>query len=94
MSDLKRIRAIVTGRVQGVGFRAFAVRRAGQAGVTGWVANRSDGSVECVAEGEDRALQRFLDEIRRGPRFGRVASVAITEEEPEGLAGFNMRSSA
>lgn len=93
MSELRRIRAVVAGRVQGVGFRAYATRRAGQAGVSGWVANLADGTVECVAEGESQAVQRFLDEIRQGPRFGRVTSVAVTDEDPEGLVGFTMKSS-
>lgn len=89
---MRRIRAVVAGRVQGVGFRAYATRRAGEAGVSGWVANRPDGTVECVAEGEERAVQRFLDDLRQGPRFGRVTGVAVTEEEPEGLLGFRMKS--
>ncbi len=60
-------RAVVSGRVQGVGFRFFAERAAKKAGVLGWVRNLPDGRVETVVEGSDDAVERYLAELRRGP---------------------------
>ncbi len=70
MSDLKQIRlhASVEGRVQGVGFRYFVLDNAQPLGVTGWVRNRWDGTVEVVAEGTKRDLEELLAAIQRGPR--------------------------
>jgi acylphosphatase len=67
MSNSERLRAEVYGDVQGVGFRAFVIRRALGLGLTGWVRNRSDGSVELVAEGPRPALEALLSEANRGP---------------------------
>lgn len=72
-------RAVVSGRVQGVGFRFFAERAAREAGVVGWVRNRPDGTVETVAQGEPEAVTRYFDRLRAGP--GRVASVVDEEAE-------------
>ncbi len=60
-------RATVRGRVQGVGFRYFVLRRAQLLNLTGWVANRPDGSVEVVAEGESSQLEELLELLRHGP---------------------------
>ena len=65
----------VSGRVQGVGFRAFTRRAAEEAGVTGWVRNRIDCRVEIYAEGEKEAMEAFLDAVRKGPRFGKVTDI-------------------
>jgi len=62
-----RLRIIVSGRVQGVWFRESCRREATAAGVTGWVANRGDGTVHAVLEGERAAVDRVLAWIRRGP---------------------------
>ena len=78
-------RAVVSGRVQGVGFRAFAHRAAIDAGVRGWVRNLPDGSVETWVEGEPDAVERYLARLRRGPMIGRVTNVA---EEAAALQGF------
>ena len=72
-------RAVVTGRVQGVGFRFFAERAAREAGVRGWVRNAPDGSVETFVEGTEEAVRRYLELLREGPRLGRVS--ALREEE-------------
>ena len=71
----RRLTALVHGRVQGVGFRHFAVLRAGELGVTGYVRNRADGCVEVVAEGEQAPLDRFLEHLRVGPRMAVVSRV-------------------
>ena len=70
-------RAVVTGRVQGVGFRYSAVREARSLGITGTVANRYDGAVEVVAEGERAHLERFLGWLRRGPPGAHVRDVSV-----------------
>jgi acylphosphatase len=86
-----RRRVIVHGFVQGVFFRDSTRRLAQRHGVTGWVANRSDGAVEAVFEGEADAVERLVDFSRQGPRGAQVESVEVEEEEPEGLSGFAVR---
>ena len=77
MADTARAHARVTGVVQGIGFRWFTIRLAQQYGLTGWVRNRPDGSVELEAEGERGVVEAFLREVERGPRFGRVSAVSV-----------------
>lgn len=72
-------RAVVSGRVQGVGFRFFAERAAREIRVAGWVRNRQDGTVETVAEGEAEAVRQYLDRLRAGPAGSRVT--ALDEED-------------
>ena len=86
-----RRRVIVRGVVQGVFFRDSARRLAQRHGVSGWVANRADGAVEAVFEGEADAVERLVAFSRKGPRGAQVNSVEVTEEEPEGLSGFAVR---
>jgi acylphosphatase len=86
-----RRRVIVQGLVQGVFFRDSTRRLAQRHGVAGWVANRADGAVEAVFEGEDDAVERLVAFSREGPRGARVDSVEATDEEPEGLTGFAVR---
>jgi acylphosphatase len=66
-ASVGRLEATVRGRVQGVGFRYFVVRRAVELGLVGWVANSADGSVRCVAEGTPPALDALEADLRRGP---------------------------
>ena len=70
-----RLHAIVHGRVQGVSFRYYAVNTAQRLNLTGWVANRWDGTVEVVAEGDREALQQFLALLHEGSPYSRVARV-------------------
>jgi acylphosphatase len=86
-----RRRVTVSGRVQGVFFRETVRRRAESARLAGWVRNNSDGSVEAVFEGEQKAVERLVDWCREGPRGARVEWVDVASEEPEGLAGFDVR---
>ena len=65
----------ITGRVQGVGYRAWTVDHASRADLTGWVRNRSDGSVEAVFQGNEEAIKAFLLKCKEGPRFAKVYSV-------------------
>jgi acylphosphatase len=86
-----RRRVVVHGHVHGVFFRETARRRAQSAGVAGWIANRPDGTVEAVFEGERDAVERLVDFCRDGPRGARVDWVDVVAEEPEGLSGFVVR---
>jgi acylphosphatase len=91
MSDTVRSRVVVHGRVQGVFFRDSTRRRASQLGVTGWVCNRSDGTVEAVFEGSAGAVSSMVDWARQGPRGADVERVDERSESPEGLTGFDVR---
>ncbi|MBI2318330.1 MAG: acylphosphatase [Betaproteobacteria bacterium] len=73
----KRLR--ITGRVQGIGFRFSMWRKAEELGVTGWVRNCRDGSVEAVVDGSDQALQSIIAWARIGPRSARVDAVEVSE---------------
>jgi acylphosphatase len=72
---IKRVHCVVTGRVQGVGFRYFTQEQAAGHGLNGWVRNLYDGSVELEAEGEEDILEKFLRRIKEGPSFGCVADM-------------------
>jgi acylphosphatase len=86
-----RRRVLIHGQVQGVFFRDTARRQAESRGVSGWVANRSDGSVEAVFEGDEDAVETMIAFCRRGPRGAEVEGVDVSEEEPENLGGFEVR---
>ena len=73
--SLQRLHARIEGRVQGVGFRYFVLKEAQTLGLTGWVANRIDGQVEVVAEGEHEALEKLLAVLHEGPRGALVMDV-------------------
>jgi acylphosphatase len=82
---------VVTGRVQGVFFRAWAAEQAKTLNVTGWARNASDGSVEAHVEGERWSVQRMIDLLHRGPPSAEVDVVVVTDTEPEGAVGFEIR---
>jgi acylphosphatase len=90
-TELISRRVVVRGRVQGVFFRDSVRRTAESSGVSGWVANRSDGAVEALFEGEPDAVERLVEFCRRGPSRAEVEQVEVSEEEPEGLTGFAVR---
>ncbi len=81
----------VTGLVQGVFFRAWTAEQARALGVTGWVRNAPDGSVEGHLEGEEAAVQQLVDLLHRGPPSAQVAKVDVEESEPEGDDRFEVR---
>lgn len=87
-----RKRVVVSGLVQGVFFRDTCRREAAGCGVTGWVRNRPDGTVEAVFEGEESAVERMVRWARRGPSRAIVQDAAVYPEEPEGLTTFTVRS--
>jgi acylphosphatase len=82
---------VVRGRVQGVFFRDTTRRQAESVGLAGWVANRADGAVEAVFEGDPGAVDQRVEFCRRGPGRAEVTSVDVVEEEPDGLSGFQVR---
>jgi acylphosphatase len=77
--------------VQGVFFRDSTRRRAAERGVAGWVRNLPDGTVEAVFEGDPEAVEAMVAFCGEGPRGAVVERVESVEEEPEGLAGFEVR---
>jgi acylphosphatase len=95
LSGPARFRAIISGTVQMVGFRAFAESRAGMRGITGFVRNLPGGEVEVVAEGDRSLLEEFLADLRRGPSGARVRDVMVSWEQARGEFGdFTVRYGA
>jgi acylphosphatase/8-oxo-dGTP pyrophosphatase MutT (NUDIX family) len=88
-------RLIVSGRVQGVGFRDSLIGVALEAGVSGWVRNRRDGCVEALLQGAPPSVDKMIDWARRGPPAARVTSVEVmTEPRDPSLEGFGARATA
>ena len=79
---MKAVKVMVIGRVQGVGFRYFASREANLLGLKGYVKNLYDGNVEVFVQGENESLSRFVEILKKGPRFGKVTNVRV-EEYPQ-----------
>jgi acylphosphatase len=88
---LKRAKVIIEGSVQGVFFRAEARDRARALGLSGWVRNVPDGTVEAVFEGEDERVTTMVEWCRRGPSGARVENVDVDWSEPRGAEGFSIR---
>jgi acylphosphatase len=82
--EVIRVRAVVHGRVQMVGFRAFVIHHAGDAGLSGTVRNEPDGTVETLLEGPRSDVERMLDLLRQGPSHARVERVDIEYAAPTG----------
>ena len=80
-------RLLVSGRVQRVGFRAFAAGAARREGVRGFVRNLDDGRVEAVGEGDREAMDRFQRALRKGPPLSRVLGITVEDVAPLGEAG-------
>ena len=85
---VRSVRLRITGRVQGVGYRAWALQLAARLGLRGWVRNRADGSVEALAIGEDETVARMIEACGEGPFGARVADVAVSDAEDDGSTGF------
>jgi acylphosphatase len=83
-----RRRVHVSGRVQGVWFRESCRREAELLGVNGWIRNREDGRVEAVFEGPAESVRALIDWCRVGPPHADVDRLDVTEEPPQGHAGF------
>ncbi|WEV42154.1 acylphosphatase [Bifidobacterium sp. ESL0682] len=91
-----RIHAVVTGMVQGVGYRYFAVNEAQRCEVSGWVRNCHDGSVEVEAQGEQGLVAAFVERLGRGPQWGHVENVKTAEIplRDDADSGFRVRRDA
>ena len=81
MTEIARAHAIISGRVQGVCYRMETMRAAERIGVSGWVKNRRDGTVEAVFEGRKEKLEAILDWCRKGPDLARVTDVNVRWED-------------
>jgi acylphosphatase len=87
---MRRVHVFVTGRVQGVFFRAACAEQARALGVSGWVRNDSDGRVEAVFEGPESGVDAVVRWCRHGPSHAHVDQVDVIEEVPAGEAGFRV----
>lgn len=90
MSDLARLHVVITGRVQGVGFRYSCEEQAESRGLAGWVRNLPDGGVEAAFEGPRADVEELLAWCREGPSAARVTNVEVRWEEPRGEQGFRI----
>ena len=81
----------VMGHVQGVFFRAWAQGHARELGVSGWIRNCADGSVEAQLTGEEHSVSRMIDRMRNGPSNARVEDVLVEDSEPEATGRFEVR---
>jgi acylphosphatase len=88
MSGASTVRLRISGRVQGVAYRAWLERQAALLGLSGWVRNRRDGSVEAVISGPEAAVRELIERCRRGPPLARVAAVSEASEEAAPASGF------
>ena len=83
-NDLVRVHIWVSGRVQGVGFRAFVLQAGSLFGLTGWVRNVGYNDVETVAEGQREAVEKFIETVKSGPRSARVDESRVEWESTTG----------
>ena len=88
---MSSMRLRITGRVQGVGYRAWAMQAASRLGLRGWVRNRADGSVEALAIGDEKAVAAMIEACRQGPFAARVDDVAVEEAADDGSTRFAAR---
>lgn len=82
---------LVTGRVQGVSFRAWTREQAERLGVAGWVRNKPDGSVEAVISGSDDAVSALIGALHNGPMMAKVDDLRVTDADPPAESGFHIR---
>ncbi|MGD9615341.1 MAG: acylphosphatase [Alphaproteobacteria bacterium] len=88
---MRSVRLRISGRVQGVGYRAWTLQTAARLGVRGWVRNRANGTVEILVTGDEPAVAAMIEACRVGPRAARVGDVAVSEAEDDGSADFTAR---
>ena len=91
--EIVSVRAVISGRVQGVWFRAWTVEQASRLGLAGWVRNRFDGGVEAVFSGPKTKVEKMVSICWHGPSAARVENVAVEPCEAPGGLGFIQRSS-
>lgn len=86
-----RVHVLVSGRVQGVGYRMSTCKAAETLGIHGWVKNLPDGRVEAIFEGAPELLEEMIRWCHKGPQMAIVQEVKVEYEEPEGIQGFYTR---
>ncbi|MBL8644981.1 MAG: acylphosphatase [Rhodospirillaceae bacterium] len=94
MSAPVTLHLLISGRVQGVGYRAWTQRTARTLTLTGWVRNHTDGRVEAVAQGPANVVDQFVAECHAGPPLARVTAVETTPAASEAFDGFQQRETA
>ncbi len=92
MAAIRSVHVRISGRVQGVGFRAWTERRAASLGLSGWVRNTADAQVEALFCGEAHAVDAMLAACRKGPRFAEVKAVELLGEAEPAIGPFTIRS--
>lgn len=92
MNDTKAVNVTVSGKVQGVWYRAWTVEEARSRGLVGWVRNRNDGTVEAVFAGPAGQVDDMVEACRRGPKHARVAGVAVAPAGFPSVDGFEQRA--
>ena len=88
MTEITTFRLRISGDVQGVGFRLWAIGQAAERGLDGWVRNRGDGTVELMISGPDKSIQAMLGACTQGPEGARVTNIDILNEEVAPPKGF------
>jgi acylphosphatase len=91
MTETTIFRLRIKGRVQGVGFREWAIEEATSRGLSGWIRNRSDGSVEVLIAGPDATIKEMLGACTQGPPMAQVANIDIHNEKEPPPAGFSRK---
>ena len=91
MAEIVGRKVRLFGRVQGVFFRQWTVHQASALGVNGWVHNAADGSVEAHLAGEEGAVAKLIEHMRKGPPQARVDDISVEPVEPENVEGFSVR---
>lgn len=87
---VKTLHGFVSGRVQGVWYRAFVRNHALKLSLTGWVKNNPDGKVELIATGDEQALAELETALKKGPPLSRVDEVVLTQEPKQDFEGFEI----
>jgi acylphosphatase len=90
---LETVRLVITGRVQGVGYRAWFEEEALELELSGWVRNRTDGSVEALVHGDKRKIEDLVKACHHGPRLSRVDKVTVEPAQWDGKTGFRVEKS-
>ena len=88
---MKAAHFLVKGKVQGVGFRYFVIKKAQNLGLSGWVRNLPDGSVEARAEGRSETLEIFESSLKQGPAWSHVLECRVMAVTPENHTGFKIK---
>lgn len=91
---MRSVRLLISGKVQGVGYRDWARREAEAMGLSGWVRNLRDGRVEAVVAGDEAALSAYIERAKQGPWSARVDSVEVSPAGPVSGPGFEVRPTA